>query len=259
MNKAIYFLLLTTLILFTPSTEGATVQLKNGKSFSGELKELTSDHVVLDMDGVSVTLDRAEVVNIDMTGTGATATAPTPAPASNPAPAAPAQQAITVPANTTLMVSIGKNLGSRTSKSGEPFTGNLTGDVRVNNTVVFPAGSAVEGRVTSASPASRGVRKTPGAINLEITRIILGDKVVPVATALQQEQAERQGGGVVKGAAKGAGKGALFGRFANDDAGDGAAKGAIVGASKGLVSAGEDITITKGSVMAFSLRAPATL
>lgn len=255
MKFAYVIIISVCLSILTVNSEGATVQMKNGKSFTGEITEMNSEHVLLDMDGATVTIKRDEVAAIDMTGAGITTVTaqPTqPAKQEQPAP-------VTIPANTILMVSIGKTISSGSAKVGEPFTGNLTGDVRAGQQVVFPAGSTVEGRVSSVSKASRGIRKKPGMLNLEVLRIIAGNQVVAVATALEQESGEAKKGSLAKGAARGAAGGALFGQISKDDAGSGAAAGAATGAARGFMNAGDDVTITKGSVLAFSLRAPATL
>jgi hypothetical protein len=233
-----------------------TVTLANGKVLTGSITEMNATSVSIDSDGVQMTVKRDQIKSIQMGDSAA----PTPSAAPTTAPTAPtpAASSLTVPAGTPLIVSLQSTLNSGSAKSGQPFSGVLVSDVRSGNQVVMPAGSPVTGRVTSASRATRGVRKEPGVLNLEITNVTLAGKSIPVSTSTQTQAADRKSGSLAKGAAKGAAGGAIVGALRDGgDAGDGAAGGAAAGAALGFVKPGEDVVISAGSVLSFTLRTAA--
>ncbi len=232
-----------------------SVTLANGKVLTGTITEMNATSVSIDSDGVQMTVKRDQIKSIQMGDSATPATAPATAPTAPPAAASP----LTVPAGTPLIVSLQSTLNSGSAKSGQPFSGVLVSDVRSGNQVVMPAGSPVTGRVTSASRATRGVRKEPGVLNLEITNVTIAGKSVPVSTSTQQQTADRKSGSLARGAAKGAAAGAIVGSLRDGgDAGDGAAGGAAAGAALGFVKPGEDVTISAGSVLSFTLRTAAS-
>ncbi len=66
-----------------------------------------------------------------------------------------AQTKITVPAGSTLHVRLTKTLTSKTSKTGDQFTGQVTEPITVNGQEVVSAGSLVDGHVTMVKPSGR--------------------------------------------------------------------------------------------------------
>jgi hypothetical protein len=236
-----------------------SVTLANGKVLTGTITEMNATSVSIDSDGVQMTVKRDQIKSIQMGDSAPPAPAPSTAPATAPTAPTPAASPLTVPAGTPLIVSLQSTLNSGSAKSGQPFSGVLVSDVRSGNQVVMPAGSPVTGRVTSASRASRGVRKEPGVLNLEITNVTIAGKSVPVSTSTQQQAADRKSGSLARGAAKGAAAGAIVGSLRDGgDAGDGAAGGAAAGAALGFVKPGEDVVISAGSVLSFTLRTAAS-
>ncbi|MEM8549580.1 MAG: glycine zipper family protein, partial [Verrucomicrobiota bacterium] len=224
--------------------------LKLRPSFSVKIVTMGSDSVVLDSGGIQMSINRSEIDAIDF-GDAAAAGQPAAQPAA--APPAPAPQAAgALPAGTTLTVSLQQALSSNGSKAGQTFNGVLIGDVRVGDQVVIPSGAAVTGRVITADRARRGFRKTPGRLSIALTDVTINGRQVPIQTQTVNEQTQRKGGSLVRGAARGAALGAVGGAIGGD-AGDGAAIGAGVGATSGFLSKGDDVNVPRGAVIAFSL------
>lgn len=182
---------------------------------------------------------------------------PAPAPASTPKPSTPAKKpaapkpaaaapTATVAGGTSLGITVSTDITSETAQQGSAWSGTLKEAVIVGNTVVFPAGAAVNGIVAGAKPAARGDR---AFLLLEVTNIggheisAMSDSMIAGSTT------KRNVGAVVGGAAAGAligkamggsGKSAVIGGILG-----GAAATGAVAASKGFqveVKAGKDIT-----------------
>ncbi|MGA7925296.1 MAG: hypothetical protein WCA20_04810 [Candidatus Sulfotelmatobacter sp.] len=68
------------------------------------------------------------------------------------AAATTAAQAIVVPVGTTLTVCLGEQLGSRSSRVGQSFSGTLDHDVVVDGQTAIAAGASVNGEVAFARP-----------------------------------------------------------------------------------------------------------
>jgi len=66
---------------------------------------------------------------------------------------AAAQSSYRLPAGTHLRVKVDVELSSKVASVNDTFLATVSEPVRVNDTVILPEGSVVEGRVTGVSPA----------------------------------------------------------------------------------------------------------
>ena len=94
-----------------------------------------------------------------------------PAPSSSSAP----PSTLTVPAGSTLHVRLTKTLTSKTSKTGDLFTGQVTEPITVNGQDVVPTGSLVDGHVAMVKPSGRIAGKAEMRIVLD--HILTPDEV----------------------------------------------------------------------------------
>lgn len=176
---------------------------------------------------------------------------PTPRP--SPEPQAPApNRGVTVPAGTSIAVSVNTKITSETAQAGDTWVGVVKDAVVVDGHTVIPAGSTVSGTVTASKPAKKGDR---AMLDLGITSVNVDGKSYSVSGGTEEIIAgstrARNLGAVAGGAAAGAiigkavggsGKGALIGGLLG-----GAAAGAGVAASSGyqvVIKEGTDITFT---------------
>lgn len=267
------------------------LELKDGQIVQGRFLGGSPLNIRFEVDGREQVFATKDVLNIGFSDTGdannnappPTASAPPPADQSaapREAPAAPADsgappavataqpaaasnstpqpdarslQAITIPANTSLLVRMIDEVDSSTSKIGDPFQASLESALVVGDTVVAPKGADVFGELQKVKSAG----KISGApqLTLALTGIRINGKVVPVDSTTYDlagksrgsQSAERIGGGAVIGAVIGAIAGG----------GKGAAIGAGVGAGAGtavqVMTHGDRLRIPSETLLEFKL------
>lgn len=229
-----------------PCARADVLELKDGSVLNGKYTGGTAGTVRFDSSTGSQVIEVSKVTALTFT-TSAGAVPATAAPAAvAPAPvAAPASQAVTIPAGTTLMVRIMDSVSSR-DKAGAIFTTKLETDVGDGSAV--KTGTIVYGRVQSSTQAGRAMGQS--TLDLRLTQFVVNGKTVPIITSGYQEAGQRS---IVK-AAKGAAAGAAIGAIAGD-----AGKGAAIGAVGGAVLRGQTITVPPGTVLEFTLMQPVTI
>lgn len=172
-------------------------------------------------------------------------------------PAAAKFREYTVPAGTTLSVTLTTGADSRTAKVGQEVSGTLTEGLTVDGVTVVPAGSVVSGVVTAAEPSG----KVKGRASLSLTFRTLqveghdgaytidADKSF-VANATKTDDAAKIAvptvGGAVIGGIIGGKKGAVIGGVVGGGAGT-----AVV-----LTTTGDEVTLSPGTTLKTDLTAP---
>lgn len=166
---------------------------------------------------------------------------------------------VTVPEGTPLVVKLDQSVSTKYDRAGETFDATVISPVVVDNQVVVPSGTPVQGRVVYAHPSGR----LRGRANLEITLD---------AMRLNQETYDLRTNtvGRVSGSHKvrnigwiggGGGAGALIGALAAG--GKGALIGGPVGAGAGLgiaaLTGRKHATVPAESAVTFRLREPLSL
>jgi type IV secretory pathway VirB10-like protein len=184
---------------------------------------------------------------------------PAPAPAAESEERQPELLPVTVPAGTSFEVEFTKGLASNTSSAGETFRARIVSDVRRDGAVAIPAGSEVLGVVTDAV----GARRIGGQAKLTVkfTDLVLpSGSTVPLRASFVEEGKSRAGrdAATIGGSTAG---GALLGRiFSSGSRTRGTIIGALVGAAVGTAiaaqTAGEEVVIPEGSVVALKLDEP---
>ncbi len=182
----------------------------------------------------------------------ASGSAPTaPAPAAPPPPPAPRSEI--VPAGETLTIRLDQALSSKTNQAGQKFEGTLDADLRVNDTLVAPAGSRVIGRITEAVPS--GKVKGKAKMALELTGLEVAGNVYDISTRTLAFEAQGTGKEDAKKVGIASGIGAIIGAIAGG--GKGAAIGATIGAGAGtgvvLATPGDEVEFPNEQRMVFKL------
>jgi hypothetical protein len=167
-----------------------------------------------------------------------------------------AQNMVTVPAGTRLVVRMVDGISGGNSRAGTLFTARLQGNLVVGNTTVAPDGSMVFGRIINSSGASRVAGRSE--LSLELTDIQVAGTRFPILSNDYSVQGGNALGGTARRTAGGAGLGAVIGAIGGN-AGRGAAIGAATGGGASLLMRGEQINIPSGTLLEFRLQQPASL
>ncbi len=156
-----------------------------------------------------------------------------------------AQNTVTIPAGTRILVRTSEALSSGRHQTGARFTTKLEAAITVNGAVVVPAGATVYGRVKEAR-AARRIRRAK--LVVELTDVEINGQLYPIVT----NEAGAEGG--PNGTVAKVGAGALVGAAAGD-----AAAGAAVGGAVALLSQGQQIDVPADFLAEFQTTQPASL
>ena len=172
------------------------------------------------------------------------------APAPEPPPPPPP---LVVPAGTHIVVRMGNSLNTKTTSTGETFTGSLANAVAVHGNVAIPAGARVTGTV--ADSKSPGRFKGEGVLSITLTSINVRGVPMNVATSTYTQTVKGKGKRTAVAVGGGTGAGALIGGIAGG--GKGALIGGLVGAGAGTAGAAftgnKELEIPAESVVTFRL------
>ncbi len=175
---------------------------------------------------------------------------------------------IAVPEDTLFRLKLNTALNSKTSRVGDPISATVTAPVVIENQVVVPEGSTVQGKVTSVHPAER--RKN-GTIAVGFTRLQLANGTSRTITGSLasltdqggEQKTDQEGRVTGKSTTKrtvvfiggGAGVGAAIGAAAGGGkgAGIGAAIGAGIGTAGALLSKGHEAEVASGTEIGMRL------
>lgn len=190
---------------------------------------------------------------------GATASAATKPAAARPARAAATYRDVTIPAGTSLPLSLTSSMASDTSRVEDAVTAELTRGVSIDGREILPAGAQLAGVVTDVDDSGRVKGRAMIAFRFNSLRTsatqydVQTATVTHVAPATKGEDATKIG--------IGAGAGAIIGGILGG--GDGAAKGAVVGGGAGtgvvLATKGKEMRLGPGADVTSQLTAPLTV
>lgn len=200
-----------------------------------------------------------------MTDTSLTAENGAASEAAAAKPAAPTAQArplfrdVTLPAGTTLPLSLTSSMDSGTSAVEDRVTAELTRPVSIDGREVLPAGARLQGIVTEVDDA--GHVKGRASIAFRFTSLQSGDEQYDVQTVAVSHMAPATKGEDATKIGVGAGAGAIIGGLLGGK--DGAAKGAAIGGAGGtgvvLATRGKEMRLAPGADVTSQLSAPLTV
>jgi hypothetical protein len=173
-----------------------------------------------------------------------------------------------LPEGTQLELELRTPLHTATTLVGDRFAARLTDDVRVGETVVLPAHTLVEGRVSRVVRADDGDDEQPAQVELEFRSLILpsgerrlfrAELVDPAADELEAEVDDGAGGDRVAGAAKGALTGALLGQVLGGGSKSvlvGTILGGVAGATLVASTPDREVIVPSGTLLTVVLSVP---
>jgi hypothetical protein len=170
-----------------------------------------------------------------------------------------ASAAESVPAGTTISVTIDQTISSKDAKLGQTVTGTVSRDVTSEGKVIIPRGS--EAKLSVSSVQASGRLSTPAKLWLRVRSVTVHGKTYVVATNSAGKTMGGKGkrdAGFIGG---GAGAGALIGALAGG--GKGAAIGAAAGAGAGTAGAAatgkKEVVFPAETRLTFTTRAPISI
>lgn len=176
-----------------------------------------------------------------------------PAPPPPPPPPQPVVHTITLPADTAIPVRITETLDSKTTQTGDKFTGVIASDIVVDGMVVLPQGTPVTGHVDAAQDAAHF--KGSALLTISLSSINRRGERIDVATEPYTKQGEGRGKNTAEKVGGGAAVGAILGGILGGGKGAaiGAAAGGGVGAGANGVIRGQQVQIPSETVVRFKL------
>ncbi len=185
----------------------------------------------------------------------------TPKPAPEPAPQ-PREVTRTVPAGTSVALTLNQELSTETNHAGDPFSATLSEPIMdADGRVLIPAGATVNGTVTAVQKSGR-VGET-AVIKLAFQSIESGGHTYPVSASVLNANPERRNrtstGESAAKVAAGAAAGAILGKVLGHSTSStikGAAVGAAAGTAIAMGTADVDAVLPQGSRIVIRLDEP---
>lgn len=185
---------------------------------------------------------------------------PEPKPEPEPEPEAPRETMVSVPAGTSVTVSLQTHLRSDSNKAGDRFAAKTTEPIEINGVTVFPAGSEVRGHISEVEEPHRTKGRAKLVLNIE--KIMAADgRVYDIETkpiVLEgKADAVSDAGKVAIGGVAGGVLGAIFSKDKAKGAAIGAAAGAAAGGGVALATKGKQLDLAPGETFGMELARPA--
>jgi hypothetical protein len=166
------------------------------------------------------------------------------------------REPLVVPSGTAVTISLGSAIGSKLSQPGQTFTGSVSKDVVVGNTVAIPQGANVSGTVTDAKPLGRF--KGGAVLQVRLDSINVNGADVPVQAGAKSFSEKGKGKRTAVITGGGAALGGIIGALAGGGKGAaiGAAAGAGAGAGGSAFTGNKEIVLPAESDLTFELTQP---
>jgi len=163
---------------------------------------------------------------------------------------------VSVPAETTLRVTLLDSVASDTSSVEDRVSGRLANDVTIGGETVIPAGSRLGGVVTYVQQSAKV--KGRAALTVRFRTLTIGSRTYDLVAEPVRREAAGTKAKDARDIGIGAGAGAVIGGLigGRKGAGIGAVVGGAGGAGKVLASRGDQVRVASGTVVATRLEAP---
>ena len=167
---------------------------------------------------------------------------------------------------TTINVTMGETITSRSSVAGETVTTTVDADVKdAGGRVVIPAGSTVELTIVEIAPA-RNKSQADGSLTLQVTGVTIRGRGYPLAGEVTEVAHTLEGRGVTVGEVEKVAVGTAIGAVAGRIIG-GNSKGTIIGGAVGaaggtavaIETASRDVVVSAGAPVVITLTGPLTV
>jgi type IV secretory pathway VirB10-like protein len=200
---------------------------------------------------------------------------PDSAPAAPPPAADPAKTTLTIPVGTMIPLSLKQAISTKTARDGDPVYAETAFPFVVNDRVVVPAGTYIQGKITRVQRG--GHVKGRAELLIHFTSMIypsgytvmLGGSIENTPGADKTSMKDSEGtirqdsetGRKVKSAAEGATTGGVIGAVTNGGkgAGIGAGIGGVAGLAVAMLSRGADVRLEPGTSIEMEIQREVTV
>jgi hypothetical protein len=178
------------------------------------------------------------------------------APAAPAKPAEPKMETVSLPAGTTIEVTVDQAVSSKTSNNGDRFAASIAAPVNANGREILAKGAAVSGTVTDAKSAGRF--KGNAGLTLTLASVKIGGKEYNLKTSDYSEKTGSRGKRELLSTGIGAAAGAAIGAIAGGGKGAaiGAGAGGGAGAVGGALTGERDVEVPAETKLTFTLSEP---
>ncbi len=244
-----------TLVL---SAQADVLELKNGKVLNGTYLGGTQQSIRFQVgDGVEV-IPKDEALALTFSGlvntsAGSSSNYSRPSYESNPSYSSRVTKvkSVTIPAGTSILVTLVDSIDTRTDKAGQKFRTRLAADLYVGDTLIANEGSLVYGILQRSKQAGRIAGTS--SVDIGLSEMEINEKLYPIFTT---DHIER-GKDATKGTLHAVGAGALLGALIDkNDRGGGALKGAAIGTGVALITPGKPVQLPPNTLLEFRLAQP---
>lgn len=227
-------------LLATSTLQADTIELNNGKTLEGSFIGRDGDVIQVDVDGITMSLNAADVKNIHLGSAAAPTEKTTQAKTHNSA-----KPTGEIAAGTVMTIRLNDTLDTGKHSTGHKFSGVIEGALIDNGKTAVPAGSKVYGIISESVKARRVAGKAK--MMLTITQVNINGELVTLKTSAVNAQTTATG----KTSAGRVARGAAIGGLA--DGSSGAKTGAKVGVGVAVLSGGNQVVIPSGTLLDFQL------
>ena len=256
--KKILIAILTACFIVVLSAQADVLELKNGKVLNGKYLGGTQQSIRFQVG------DKVEVISKDtalaLTFSGsARARSESSTSYSRPSydsrtsysPSKKIIKNVTIPAGTSIMVTLVDSIDTRTDKAGQKFRARLATDLYVGDTLVANEGSLVY--VTLQQSKQAGRISGTSSVDIGLSEMVINERLYPIFTTDHIERAKD----ATKGSLHAVGAGALLGALLDkNDRGGGALKGAAIGTGVALITPGKPVQLKPNTLLEFRLAQP---
>lgn len=158
---------------------------------------------------------------------------------------------ITISAGTALVIRMIEPVDSDRNRAGDHFTASLEADLVADGKVIALRGATVYGKLSEVQRAGHFAGKS--GLKLELTDILVGDRLLPIATGAYHVAGRSHGADTAKKIAAGGAAGSAVGA-AVGGAAIGAGAAADAGAVGQIFAEGNKVHIPSETVLEFRLR-----
>jgi len=224
-----------------------TLLLMDGQTVNGTIISLDKNTVNFELGGQQIKFERSKVQRIDFKHNIVQASDLPIEEVEKLEKNAP----VIVPVNTAMMVRMTSTINSSKHKAGHKFTSRLEAAIVIDKEIVIPRGTTVYGMISESKKSSRLAGTSN--MNIKFTDILLNNQLVPIITSDIKTMSESTTKDTVSRTARFAAVGGL----ANGS--KGAENAAKAGLGLSLLTSGNSITISSGTLLEFSITSPISI